>query len=169
MKRSSNGRAVQTTGYPMVCLVDIHGDRVGYAEKDIPSIQPEPCEADAWPAWTDCIRVKCGARDADHERLALAVLLDDAMQVVLDRSEESPIHPDDFDLDAGCGPIPDPLPETFKAPEEWPIEPPDDWPGDAAVGWASLPPGGVEAYRSPEDWAEYRRHFDREDGLYGYE
>jgi hypothetical protein len=88
------------------------------------------------------------------------------------------------DPDEGSPPIPDPLPDPFKAPEEWndepfpadpetgdypPIpgldpEPPAGWTGDASVGWVMLSPisgGGFddepEFTPSASDWDSYRQ------------
>jgi hypothetical protein len=63
---------------------------------------------------------------------------------------DSPVWGSDegLDVDAGSPPLPDPMPE-YRSPEEWeatepgPIEPPDDWKGSAAAGWASLAEAGI--------------------------
>jgi hypothetical protein len=167
MERNTNGPATQTTGYPLVTLVDLEGFRIGVGSKDIPHVEPEPCPADSWPAWTDVVRARCGRR---HEDLhAMGVLLGDALRVVLDRVAEAPMDPDD-----GCGPLPE-LPDV-RSPEEWPVEPPDGWEGDGSVGWASLPPisGGAPYEPTPEDlqdlaaWSDAvvaRRWYDERGGL----
>jgi hypothetical protein len=147
---------VRTTGYPMVCLVDLDGFRVGPGEKDIPDIQPEPQPADSWPAWTDCIRARCGRRDFD--RHALQVLFGDAMDKVLDRIDAATPDDDDIDVDAfdaalqrleESDPTPAELPDSFPVdPSEEQdtaefgpppiVEPPADWRGSAAAGWAMI-------------------------------
>ena len=108
--------ATKVTGVPLVTLVDIDGFRVGVGEKDIPDIPPEPCLADAWPAWTDVVRVRCGRRAFD--RHALQVLLGDAMDKVLDRIDAA--APDDEDLDVESGNPPLPEPEPLFDPTEPP-------------------------------------------------
>jgi hypothetical protein len=192
---SQRGPLGQTTGFPMVCLVDIDGFRVGVGEKDIPDIRPEPCPAGSWPRWTDLVVAKCGRRDFDTH--IGSVRMGDAYKAVMERADDCQGGPDDFDVDAGSLPIPDPVP-SYLTPEEWealepaPIEPPSDWPGDASVGWMSLPPisgGSDEAEPSEADWraactmfrtpepftpspddlAEMHSHRDATECMHGYE
>lgn len=174
----STVQPASTTGHPMVCLVDLDGSRIGPGEKDIPDVRPEPAPADTWPLWTDLVRAHVGRRDRDDH--AMGVLAGDLVRSALARADALPDDPDDFDAAMERleeeDPIPAEIPENFRTPEEWddgpfPAEPPDGWEGSAAAGWASLPPirGGSPFEPSPDDWADYRNHFDRAEALYGYE
>jgi hypothetical protein len=102
------------------------------------------------------------------------------------------------DADEGAGPLPEP--PDVRDPHDWPdddddaigveelvpsspakadpdAEPPADWEGSAAAGWAlALPPisggspdDGPGFVPSDEDWADYRQHFDHAEVIYGYE
>jgi hypothetical protein len=115
VETTPNGRPEQVTGYPMVCLVDVNGDRVGVGEKDIPDVHREPCPADTWPAWTDIIRVHVGRRDFGVI-MGSWDLVDRFREVV--RRAEIPDDPADFDdamdrLDDEQL-LPDPEPEPYR-------------------------------------------------------
>jgi len=48
MDSTTNDRCGKVTGYPMVCLVDHEGFRIGVGEKDIP-------ELDGPDSWPECV------------------------------------------------------------------------------------------------------------------
>jgi hypothetical protein len=136
--------------------------------------------------------------DAEDEADAEMVFVAELEPVAYDAPDWGAIVPPELDPDAGCPPVPDPLPD-YRSPEEWeaiepgPIEPPDSWEGDGSVGWASLPPirgGGPEPDErdaqdhrdwlasvagsgpfvpSPADLAEMHAHRDAVELIYGYE
>jgi hypothetical protein len=145
MKASTNGRAVQTTGYPMVCLVDVDGHRVGVGEKDIPDVHREPCPADAWPAWTDIVAVRLGRQDFDIIQGAWKVV--DMFRETVRRSE----RPVDFDtaMEEYDGEDLALQPADYRDPHDWP-EADSPEPTD-------------------EDWESYRQHLNEVEKLYGYE
>jgi hypothetical protein len=59
---------------------------------------------------------KCEYLDPDDEADCELVFVESLDSVPYSSPEWGP---PDFDPDAGCEPIPDPLPESFKSPEDW--------------------------------------------------
>jgi hypothetical protein len=65
---------------PMVQLVDFDGT---------PISAPAPRPAgESWPAWTDLVRVRCGATDDEMERHRLSVGIGDTLSGILWRAEQ---------------------------------------------------------------------------------
>jgi hypothetical protein len=178
MKGNTNGRheQTQTTGYPLVGLVDLDGFRVGVGEKDIPDVTRTPVPADAWPARTDLVRVHVGGRD--HDEHAFGVIVGDVARTVLARADAAN---DELDVESGCEPLPDPAElADWRTVEDWPDAPDASpfarFPGAPTLAERrALPPiaGGSEEAEpfepSPEDWRDYCDWSRRQDPLYGSE
>jgi hypothetical protein len=149
----------QATGYPMVCLVDIDGFRVPSCERDIPDIQPEPCAADRWPAWTDLVRVHVGRRDEDA--FAFGVLAGDIAGTLLDRLDAACACKGGHDDDDQTGKYEPTPPGGWSDPDpavEVELDPHGDWDGSPHAGWMVLLPetgGSSEFEPSADDLADY--------------
>jgi hypothetical protein len=162
------------------------GDEAGSNGAFIRALEPVPYSSPAWDL-EDVILDAAMLAAGTHP---FPMPDDDGRDIPPDAAVVPPeLDPDDDDDDLSVEEL---IPSPARADPD--AEPPDDWAGDASVGWVSLPPirgGGPDEtydptptewaqacalFREPEpfvpsatDLAELHAHRDATEALYGYE